>query len=493
MREIRVLITEDEPPISRFVKKITEEIAGFSVCGICCSGEEGLELIGKEHPDVLITDIRMPGMTGLELIRRARQLNGEMYFVVISGYRMFEYAKEAIELETAAYILKPIHPGELRDILFSIQERYRKKDMSRRQEELQNAFRKREEERFLQVLSYRSVCLLAVYCGDDRDKISMIASGVNREILSLVYKNWIFFLQDGEEDVRNLEIISTKILARSDRRRTCACIRTPKIRVQEGMIEEVSRLYRTVLRYKIIPGKAVREVLTEPCTCAAENNIPDGTLKNQLRIDIQAGDKKSFQRHFFELFSLWEQNQAKIAGIRSWMHELTALLIKSNFLKAESIPYNERLDEIIWQGDSFAEIRDNLWKEIEEVFQGIDTRTENLRKDEKKLFDQICSLMEKNPEKNHSLQEICDRFQVSQPYVRKIFRIYTGKTYKEYQQEWKIRIACRLLDRNPAMLVREVAEKIGFEQLYFGTVFSKYTGMTPSQYKNRKMAEKKDE
>lgn len=248
-----------------------------------------------------------------------------------------------------------------------------------------------------------------------------------------------------------------------------------------------------MLRYKIIPGKAVREVLTEPCTCAAENNIPDGTLKNQLRIDIQAGDKKSFQRHFFELFSLWEQNQAKIAGIRSWMHELTALLIKSNFLKAESIPYNERLDEIIWQGDSFAEIRDNLWKEIEEVFQGIDTRTENLRKDEKKLFDQICSLMEKNPEKNHSLQEICDRFQVSQPYVRKIFRIYTGKTYKEYQQEWKIRIACRLLDRNPAMLVREVAEKIGFEQLYFGTVFSKYTGMTPSQYKNRKMAEKKDE
>ena len=99
--------------------------------------------------------------------------------------------------------------------------------------------------------------------------------------------------------------------------------------------------------------------------------------------------------------------------------------------------------------------------------------------------------MEENPEKNNSLQEICDRFHVSQPYVRKIFRIYTGKTYKEYQLEWKIGLARQLMDGYPSMLVREVAEKIGFEQLYFGTVFSKYTGMTPSQYKAMRMAENK--
>ena len=152
MREIKVLITEDEPPIGRFVKKITEGIPGFSVCGVCCSGEEGLELIEKERPDVLITDIRMPGMTGLELIRRARARNRGMYFLVISGYKMFEYAKEAIELETTAYILKPIHPEELRENLLSIRTACQKRNARRQQEELQIAFRKRDEAAFSRAL-----------------------------------------------------------------------------------------------------------------------------------------------------------------------------------------------------------------------------------------------------------------------------------------------------------------------------------------------------
>ena len=75
MKTIKVLITEDEPPIGRFVKKVVEEISGFFVCGVCCSGEEGLKVIEEERPKVLITDIRMPGMSGLDLIRRARELN----------------------------------------------------------------------------------------------------------------------------------------------------------------------------------------------------------------------------------------------------------------------------------------------------------------------------------------------------------------------------------------------------------------------------------
>lgn len=493
MREIKVLITEDEPPIGRFVKKITEGIPGFSVCGVCCSGEEGLELIEKERPDVLITDIRMPGMTGLELIRRARARNRGMYFLVISGYKMFEYAKEAIELETTAYILKPIHPEELRENLLSIRTACQKRNARRQQEELQIAFRKRDEAAFSRALSCRNIRLLAVYYGNDQEEICLVGPGVKQGILWLVNKNWVFFLQDREEEDGALELVSRKIMARPARRRTCACILIPEVNGEDGQIEALRRLYRDSLRRMIIPGKTVQAVLPASYMCSEETVIPDETLKNQLRIDVQARDKKSFQKHFFELFAVWEQSQADIAHIRSWMHELTVQLIKNNILKAESIPYNEGLDEIIWQGDCFTEIRDSLWKEMEEVFLEVHMETETLRKNEKQLFDQICSLMEKNPEKNNSLQEICERFHVSQPYVRKIFRIYTGKTYKEYQLERKIQMARSLMDGNPSLLVREVAEKIGFEQLYFGTVFSKYTGMTPSQYKARRMAEKNDE
>lgn len=490
MKEIKVLIAEDEPPIGRFVKKITEELPGFSVCGVCRSGEEGLELIKKERPDVLITDIRMPGMSGLELIRSGRQILQEMYAIVISGYRMFEYAKEAIELETAAYILKPIDPEELQGKLLTVKKAWGKRSLRKQQEELQLAFRRREEALFTNVLSCRNVRILAVYYGNEQEEICLLGTGTRQQIFWLLYKNWVFFLQDEEEGRETLESVIRKIMVRPGRRRTCACVMIPAMPVREGLIEDLRKLYREVLRRVIIPGRTVQMVLAaEGAGLEEQRPIPDETLKNQLRIDIEARDLKNFQRHFFELFALWEKNQACIAHIRGWMHELTALLKKNNILRAESIPFNEGLDEIVWQGDSFSEIRDGLWKEMEEVFLEVRSEAEGLKKDEKMLFEQICRLMENNPDKNNSLQEICDRFHVSQPYVRKIFRIYTGKTYKEYQLEWKIALARRLMDGNPSMLVREVAEKIGFEQLYFGTVFSKYTGMTPSQYKAKRMAE----
>ena len=148
-------------------------------------------------------------------------------------------------------------------------------------------------------------------------------------------------------------------------------------------IRDRHRLYRQVLRRMIIPGKTVQAILPANFVSAEEIVIPDKELKNMLRIDIQAGDRKSFYRHFFDLFTVWEQNQAGVAHIRSWMHELTVQLIKNNILRAESIPYNEGLDEIIWQGDSFPEIRDNLWKEIEEIFIEVHSETGLLKKDEK--------------------------------------------------------------------------------------------------------------
>lgn len=493
MNSIKVLITEDEPPIGRFIKNFVEEMPGFTVCGVCCSGEEGLVCVEKEHPDVLITDIRMPGMSGLELIRAVRERKHDIYTIVISGYKMFEYAREAIQLDASAYILKPIRPEELREILYSVHESCEKKHVQQKQEALQTAFRKRDEDAFFSELPNRELRMLAVYYGFDQKEIGLAGNEVSRQIFWLTHKNWIFFLQDKDDDPAMLSKVEERISLHSDAVQTRAYIRISSVSSQGAMIAMLHEIYKKTLRYMVIPGKTVEADFSQIPSQLEIAEIPDSKLKNLMSIDIQSGDVKRFKKHFFELFELWEEKQAGISHIRGWMHEITTLLIKNGLMTIDQIPFKEGLDEIIWHEDSFVKIRNNLWKELEKSLLAESAETEALRQDEEKLFDQICSLIKNNPEQNDSLQRICDRFHVSQPYVRKIFRIHTGKTYNEYQLEWKVQLAQQLMDSNPTMLVREVAERIGFESLYFGTVFSKYTGMTPSQYKSKRIAEKEME
>lgn len=77
------------------------------------SGTEALELLRRERIDLLLTDIRMPGMNGLELIEQARELNGRIHCVLLTGYAEFEYARRAIELQAFRYLMKPVRPDEL--------------------------------------------------------------------------------------------------------------------------------------------------------------------------------------------------------------------------------------------------------------------------------------------------------------------------------------------------------------------------------------------
>lgn len=488
LKKMQVLIVEDEPPIGRYIRKLIEEIPGFEVVSICYCGEAALELMCKNRVDVLFTDIQMPGISGLGLIRKAREYNKELLCVVISGYKMFEYAKEAIELETMAYILKPVDAAELRRVCLTMQEQYRKRSRSAGQEALQIAFRKKDEETFQKLILGEGDKLLAVYYGDNQEEILRLVSGMTPDIYWFGYKKWLFFLC-GEEGGQP-EIISRKILFRPECRRTCACIAASGFGTStEPMVELLRRWQRETLEKLVVPGKRV-QLSMEGITFVEKEELLDGGLKNALNMDIAAGDRKKFERDFQALYGFWEKHQASISHIRKGMHELTESLQRNHLLNTAGIVCNEETDEIIWSGDSYQEIGEGLWKALEDFFEESLSENDVPRTEWKVLFEKILNFIEQNPECNYSLQEICDKFHVSQPYVRKIFRHYTGKTYKEYLLAWKVRTAKELMERNPSLLVKDVADKIGFEQLYFGSVFQRYTGMTPSRYKTNLQKEK---
>jgi two-component system response regulator YesN len=110
---LRLMIVDDESVIRNGLKYMIEsENSPFTEIEVAADGIEALKLMDDFHPDLLITDIQMPEMDGLTLIREA-QLKHVKRFVVLSGYEKFDYAREAIRLQVTDYLLKPIRESEL--------------------------------------------------------------------------------------------------------------------------------------------------------------------------------------------------------------------------------------------------------------------------------------------------------------------------------------------------------------------------------------------
>lgn len=118
-RKWRVLIVDDEFRIGTLIKKLIHwEEFDLECASVMTDGESAFRYIqNEEQPDIVITDIRMPGMNGLDLIRRAQELYRDIKFIVISGYKEFEYAHKALQYGVEDYLLKPINEGELNRVL----------------------------------------------------------------------------------------------------------------------------------------------------------------------------------------------------------------------------------------------------------------------------------------------------------------------------------------------------------------------------------------
>jgi two-component system response regulator YesN len=118
---IRVLLADDEETIRRGVATVVDwHRLGCSLVATAADGREALSLFERHRPDIVITDIRMPRMNGLQLIERVRSGGSACRFVVLSGYDEFEFARTAMKLGVRHYVLKPTDEDELSDVIRDI-------------------------------------------------------------------------------------------------------------------------------------------------------------------------------------------------------------------------------------------------------------------------------------------------------------------------------------------------------------------------------------
>ena len=120
MRVQRVLLIDDEQAIRAYMRDLNVwKQMGCCIVGEAGDGAEGLRLIESLRPHIVITDVVMPELNGLEMIERARSIGG-VRFIIMSGYQEFGYVQQALRSGVADYILKPVSAGGLRDALARI-------------------------------------------------------------------------------------------------------------------------------------------------------------------------------------------------------------------------------------------------------------------------------------------------------------------------------------------------------------------------------------
>lgn len=145
---MKVMIADDEGKICQLIQCLVDwKALDMEVVAVAHNGLEALELIKEHKPDIAITDIRMPGCNGLSMIKQARKIVPDMEYIIISGYRDFEYAHKAIQFGVSDYLLKPIDKNELILTLEKMRTAYLEKTEQLTKEEKLRKFEKSDKQR----------------------------------------------------------------------------------------------------------------------------------------------------------------------------------------------------------------------------------------------------------------------------------------------------------------------------------------------------------
>ena len=138
---IKVFLVEDEKIIRKSIKNnVKWEENGFEFAGEAPDGEMALPMIEKLHPDIVITDIKMPFMDGLELSDILKKKMPKIQIIILSGYGEFDYAKEAIKIGVTDYLTKPVTGEQLLEALNKVKQKLDKKKRQEGRHLLQNIF-----------------------------------------------------------------------------------------------------------------------------------------------------------------------------------------------------------------------------------------------------------------------------------------------------------------------------------------------------------------
>lgn len=494
MEVYNVVIVEDEPHAARHIKMLVEKEDKFQVSAVYETGEAALEGLESQsvQADLLLTDIQMPGISGLNLIREIQKIRPGIPSIIISGYSSFQYAKEAISLGTMRYILKPIDVEELRTALEEVSSQIEKSRKESREQMIWKIQKDSEE-------AFDSG---AIFQEHTRYRISVFALSLstwkmlsatadyfqNRDYIVLMHRYCMILLQkessgaNMEEDVKRMmyqtcnETVHGVFVVGNDWTES------------QGTVKEIEKLY-DILQKNFYPGESKVLQESEGESQKKEYLKEHRTLTAQLLKQAETGKEKDLKEAYHKIFQFFQEKKVSVQEMEYTFYSLVSKLYQLNEDRFDPGIENNRIICQFYQAASYEDAEEQVWKRLERLIQK--KQEKNTAPDSgSEVFWKIIHFLDTNISGNYSLQEIAEAFHISQPYLSKLFRKYKGMSYKEYYTSLKVQMSVRLMEEYPEMLIKEIAERVGYEQLYFSAIFYRVMGEYPKQYRIRLGQEK---
>lgn len=501
---LNVMLVDDEALALEYIKHMTDwEANGYRLVGSVTSSRQALALFDRTMPEIVISDIRMPIMDGLELTRRMKEKNRDVEVILLSAYGDFEYAKKGIEYGVFGYLLKhELNEKILLEKLNAAEKKIKKKGS--REKIYQKYFMEQliyqstgtdgiEENVFSNRLFLVLCHKRSAFCGGETEEA--VWNPKEREALLRVMKkpledrifytsdvwlapdNWLLLFQ--------IEHISSQYEVNRLIERKCAQMgralgEIPACRfnflyspeITQFEISETFRKMSNQIRYHIFfpinQWDCVKEIPVRE-----KKNIQGMEEIRQLGTAVyetEGAPDEMIRRLFLDLRK--EEQPDTCKSLILFLNGLLGELLEQEHL--EKIGGEKRrytIEEIgAYYEENFKRIHDLVWDES--------TYSD--------LIQEVIRYIRKNYEKELSLDMLGSAFGMNGVYLGQIFRKEVGTTFLKYLTEVRMEEAKRLL-KEENISVSETAKRVGYRtSQYFCKVFGKAAGMSPWEFKRWK-------
>lgn len=498
---IKVLLVDDEPNVRQGVKMmIPWEELGLTVVGEGEDGDDGLAKILSLVPDIVVADVKMPGMTGIEMLEEAFKRGFGGKCLMLSGYSDFTYAKSAMSLGVRQFILKPVDEDELI-------------------ESLKNLAKEIEGERLNEVTmqkgsEYMNEQLLrALLLGEDSVLAQSDVSGYNYKCYNAVIistsekmpaeeKNYLLgsvkkqLEREGGADVITPEFSGmTVALFKGWEKDKLLKFLTELNEEYVGKIfitvgSAVSKLKDIKRSYAEADGLLKNRFQYLHCGVVTSETVSGGGSADGLEeltdsiyayIEINDIDRLSAVLERFQMSmcsGAYSAERIKVNCITAVM-EIKSRLIKSIGEKKTENFLNDEFIARIGEKASLFDIIEMMKKTFTDLSCTCFGRTT------KSTMERVVQYIKSNYSSELRLEQLASIFGYNRAYLGKVFHQYTGENFNNYLDSIRITEAKRLLAADKYK-VYEVAEMVGYTNInYFHNKFKKYVGISPLNYKRQ--------
>lgn len=495
----KVLLVDDEDYILEMLSRmIPWDFYGYEIIGKAGNASDAMKIFYQTHLDLIITDICMEDISGIDFITRIRMMDPNVKILILSAYDKFEYAQKAMKLNVDGYLLKPLNRDELTGMLVELQKEMTDKAQEKeRIDTLQNSLNYYQEK-------YLEEELLKLYSGTVEELPKEISGSVFWCVLSIeaLVRSEIIFL---EQDIREHCGVKCYSFFVSD---GCLAmfLNAKEEKLLVRCLEDIEKKYAVSDR-NLLVGRSYIDVKCDQAMC--ENS------RQSLRMIFYMKQPRNFRlcdRYKYEngfgyeastapeskllLVSIVQHDIEKcISEIKDWMEACRKAGTPRTEVKNKIKEYLNVAEEILPKN-----VADNILKKYKAALQHVLTiyeaeqilldvlsvtaRTE-MKYGKSGFMIEMANEYIKNEccRENFSIDELAEHFQISKSYLSKLYKDEMGESIWNYVMQVRIARAKELLI-NTDYTNYAIAREIGYSSEYhFSRAFSKIVGVPPTVYK----------